>query len=114
LKTPLDIIRELWHYITIKFKTYKEKRQMNTKIETAIENILKTGTKIVSFNYHGKPRNVLVGSNQALREPVWGRMLNRAIRSHLGVRYLVGLDNNDSRQFKTFKLSEIEAPSFVK
>lgn len=79
------------------------------KIEKALTEILEAGTRIVSFEYHGKTRNVLVGSNQALAAPVWGKVENRAIREHRGQKYLVGLVANEGpRQFKTFKLNEIE------
>lgn len=87
---------------------------MNDIVEAA-DRIVQGGTKIVSFLYAGKVRNVLVGSNAALGRPRWGRMVNRAIRQYRGNDYLVGLVNNEGapRTFKTFRVDKIEEPSFV-
>jgi len=88
-------------------------------LRQSIDNILKTGTKIVSFNYDGINRNVLVGSLEASTgDPVWGEQINRAIRVHKGKEYLVALCNNDQdngigdRPIKAFELSKISSPSF--
>lgn len=87
-------------------------------IENSINSILARGTQIVSFNYHGKERNVLIGDNRVLGQPTWGTQVNRAIREYKGEKYLVALEANvgpttKDRQFKCFKLSEISNPSFA-
>ena len=86
-----------------------------SKIEKAVNKILNSGTKIVSFDYDGKRRNALIGSSASLQPPVWGHVENRAIRSHGGRKYLVALVNNESdgRRFKTFNISKIKNASFA-
>lgn len=81
-------------------------------LESRILKILDKGTKIVRFTYDNKLRNVLIGTSDALDEPRWGKVENRAIRSHNGKKFLVGLDNLDNRQIKSFELSKIQNPSF--
>jgi hypothetical protein len=81
-------------------------------IESRILKILEKGTRIVRFEYNGKLRNVLIGTSDALDEPRWGKVENRAIRSHNGKKFLIGIDNLDNRQIKSFELSKIENPSF--
>ena len=81
-------------------------------IESRILKILEKGTRIVRFEYNGKLRNVLIGTSDALDEPRWGNVENRAIRSHNGKKFLIGIDNLDNRQIKSFELSKIENPSF--
>lgn len=81
------------------------------KMISALNRILARGTRIVSFDYDGKARNVLVGSKRAAEgTPVWGSNLNRAIREHGGQRYLLAIDNNDDHTIKTFALDKIERP----
>lgn len=85
-----------------------------TNIEQKINEILARGTRIVAFDYSNKRRNILVGSNSAIEgSPIWGEQISRGIREYRGKRYLVGIDNNDSRQFKVFELAKIENPSFA-
>lgn len=85
-----------------------------SKMENAVSKLLNYGTRIVSFDYDGKRRNVLIGSSASMKPPVWGHVENPAIRSHSGRKYLVGLVNNEgSRKFKTFNLSKIRNPSFA-
>lgn len=80
----------------------------------AVNRIVAKGTRIVSFNYSGKPRNVLIGSNRALGQPRWGKVVNRGLREYRGKLYAVGYVNNESkRTFKTFALDKIEDPSFA-
>ena len=81
-------------------------------LESRILKILDKGTRIVRFTYDNKLRNVLIGTSDALDEPRWGKVENRAIRSHNGKKFLVGLDNLDNRQIKSFELSKIQNPSF--
>ena len=81
-------------------------------IESRILKILEKGTRIVRFEYNGKLRNVLIGTSDALDEPRWGTVENRAIRSHNGKKFLIGIDNLDNRQIKSFELSKIQNPSF--
>jgi len=78
-----------------------------------LNKMLDKGTKIVSFDYDGERRNVLVGANGAiLGQPTWGKQINRALRIHRGSTYLVGIDNNDQHIFKTFNVNKIVNPSF--
>lgn len=81
-------------------------------IESRILKILEKGTRIVRFEYNGKLRNVLIGTSDALDEPRWGTVENRAIRSHNGKKFLVALDNLSSHKIKTFDLDKITFPSF--
>lgn len=86
---------------------HKEKKNMNE----ALNRILARGTRIVSFSYSGERRNVLVGSKRASAgAPVWGRNLNRAVREYCGQLYLLGIDNLDDHNIKTFALDKIEQP----
>lgn len=80
-------------------------------IEQAIQSILDQGTKIVSFDYHGKRRNVLIGANEISAQGPWGDQLNRAIRVHRGRKYLVARVQNDVVPIKAFPLDLIENPS---
>lgn len=80
-------------------------------IERKAEKIVAFGTKIVSFKYEGKPRNVLVGSRKADGIPIWGRQVNRAIRKNGERTFLTGLDNLDGRQFKVFAAAKIRSLS---
>lgn len=87
---------------------------MAKSINSAVNSILAFGTKIVSFDYEGKRRNVLIGSKVGLKNPPWGHVENRAMRSHNGRKYLVGLVNNEGRRtFKTFNVDKIKNPSFT-
>jgi len=84
-----------------------------SNIVNALNKILDKGTKIVSFDYDGQLRNILVGANTAVKgDPVWGVQVNRAIRTHKGNFYLVGIDNNDNHCFKAFNVKGIQNPSF--
>lgn len=78
-----------------------------TVIEQKVQKIVENGTKIVSFKYGGKPRNVLVGSKMATESPVWGTQENRGIRKNGRRVYLCGLDNLDGRRFKVFQSAKI-------
>ena len=85
------------------------KRNMNK----AVNDILAFGTKIVSFDYDGKRRNVLIGSNIGSRIPPWGKVESRAVRVHGGRKYLVGIVNNEGKRIpKTFAMDKIQNPSF--
>jgi len=88
---------------------------MKHKITKTIDQILKRGTRVVSFKYHGVPRNVLIGAESTLDFPNWGRTLNTAIREHSGKRYLVGVEANlpYGREIRIFSLSKIRCPSFL-
>lgn len=86
---------------------------MNTNIEKAIESILKGGTRIVSFDYDGKRRNVLIGANEIEAQGPWGEQLNRAIRVNKGRKFLVARVQNDPVQIKAFALDKILNPSFA-
>jgi len=91
-----------------------EEKNMSNEIENKINQILKRGTRVVSFDYHGKRRNVLVGASQIANDGVWGVQENRAIRKHNGKSYLVGIVNNDhAATVKCFALDKISNPSAV-
>lgn len=80
-------------------------------IEKSINTILATGTKIVSFDYHGSRRNVLIGAKEIESNGAWGSQLNRAIRENKGEKYLIARVQNDPVRVKAFRLTEIENPS---
>jgi hypothetical protein len=85
---------------------------MRYEIEKQINKILEGGTKIVSFDYAGKRRNVLVGASDCAYQGPWGNQENRAIRSNGGKLYLVARVNNDkAAAIKCFDLDKIENPS---
>ena len=85
---------------------------MKKSIRQLIEGVLPLGTRIVSFEYNGKARNVVVGVNAAIQgDPTWGTQVNRAIRkSDSGREYLVGLVRNEEnpQQIKAFALDKIK------
>ena len=86
---------------------------MNSKtaIINAVDAILSKGTRVVSFVYGNKVRNVLVGANAAAEgTPRWGETLNRALRVNGRDLFLVGIDNNDGHTIKTFNILKIENP----
>lgn len=87
------------------------------KTRQIIEKALRRGTKIVSFLYDSKVRNVVIGVNDAIRgAPAWGIQENRAIRvSKSGREYMVGLVRNEDnpRQIKAFALDKIQNLSLV-
>ena len=79
------------------------------KIETTIQNLLSRGTAIVSFDYNGSSRNVVVGANaSAGGNRVWGTKSKRAIIEHKGKRYLSARVNNDNGYVKAFALDKIK------
>lgn len=83
-------------------------------IENAINNILKAGTKIVSFDYDGKRRNVLIGAKEVENQGPWGVQLNRAIRENKGRKFLVArVQNEGAETIKAFALDKIENPCGV-
>jgi hypothetical protein len=80
-------------------------------LEKKILRILDNGTKIVSFNYHGTVRNVLIGAQAiAGNGCTWGLQVNRGLRYFNGEVYLVAIENYGrfDRQIKIYKLQEIE------
>lgn len=80
-------------------------------LRKSIETAISKGTRIVSFDYDNKTRNVLVGSNEAISgTPVWGKQINRAVRIHNGKEYLIAKCNNENGQhpIKAFELSKIQ------
>ena len=85
-------------------------------LRQSIEKVLEKGTRIMSFDYDGKRRNVLVGSTHIeLGSPIWGEQVNRAIRTHKGKEFLIAECNNEgaNRPIKAFELSKISAPSIL-
>ena len=82
----------------------------NIRLKT--EKILKNGTRIVSFRYDGKLRNVLLGSYRADYYTPWGTALNEMLTEHNGKLFIAGVDNNDGRIVKVFDVAKIENPSF--
>ena len=80
-------------------------------IEAKINEILARGTRIVSFTYDNKRRNVLVGDKGAAFQGVWGRQMNRAIRVNGSRKFLIARPmNDDTAPFKAFALDKIENP----
>ena len=78
------------------------------KLETTISNLLSRGTAIVSFDYNGASRNVILGANASSDgERRWGKMENRSIVEHKGKKYLSARVNNDPLSVKAFALSKI-------
>lgn len=122
VRVKFDKRSEGWGTVSDRESTYlvfpsqlspvKAKIPAAPSIESRILKILEKGTRIVRFEYNGKLRNVLIGTSDALDEPRWGNVENRAIRSHNGKKFLIGIDNLDNRQIKSFELSKIENPSF--
>ena len=83
-----------------------------TNIEQKIKEILARGTRIVSFDYNGKRRNVLVGDKGAAFQGQWGVQKDRAIRENGSRKYLIARPMNDNTApFKAFALDKIENPS---
>lgn len=83
------------------------KNQTNV-LESTITNLLSRGTAIASFDYHGQPRNVVIGANASAGDGrAWGIMTNRAIVEHKGKKYLSARVNNDIGYVKAFSLDKI-------
>jgi hypothetical protein len=83
-------------------------KNKTTNIEQTITNLLSRGTAIVSFDYNGSSRNVVLGalaSSQGERR--WGEMQNRSIIKHKGKKYLSARVNNDLMSVKAFALDKI-------
>lgn len=91
--------------------TLRRMFQKRSCIENAVEKILKKGTRVVSFDYHGRRRNVIVGCSACQKQPTWGNQVNRGIREYRGRKYLVGKPMNDGTPYKVFLLDDIENPS---
>lgn len=85
-----------------------------TNIEQKINEILRKGTRFVSFKYNDKVRNVLVGDKGAAFQGPWGFQRDRAIRENGARKYLIARPmNDDSAPFKAFALDKIENPSAI-
>ena len=77
------------------------------KISTLVkklEAIEKMGTRVASFTYHGKRRNVIVGANTLSGIPSEGRSFTK---SQDGNYYLVPRVMNDTIPHKAFRLDRI-------
>ena len=89
---------------------------MNNELKNIIEKIIATkGAAIVSFDYHGKKRNGLIGfdsKKKGLGPRVWGSHVSSAIVEHEGKLFLSVQTNNEETEsghaFKSFDLSKIE------
>lgn len=77
------------------------------EIAQQIRKIEKLGTRIVSFTYHGKARNVLVGRRDMQATPKGATRLSRDIHLRNGKMQLRGVDQNGDCGPKTFNLNEI-------
>ena len=91
-------------------------------VESTIEQILKRGTGIVSFEYNNKKRNVTVGAHlgKALEKrglPLTGKKVNTSVKkinravyqNAKGRKMLRGIVQNDnSSPIKNFFLDEIK------
>jgi len=85
------------------------------KIIEVIEGLyLKKGAQIVSFDFRGKRRNVVVGSDKAYFN-AWGAVrIGNVFRNRSGKIYMSALVNNEGRRrIRFFDVSEIENPSFA-
>ena len=91
------------------------------KIEQTIEQLLKRGTAIVSFDYHDKKRNITIGADlpKALAKrgkPIQGAnnstltRVNRAVYQNVEGRKMLRavVQNDDSSPIKNFFLDEIK------
>ena len=103
------------------------KNKNTMSIEKAVEDILPKGTRIVSFKYHGKVRNVTVGVNiekafEKAGTPIQGvrdsglTPINKAIYKNKKGRKLLRakVQNDSSAVIKNFFLDEIEDFSYNK
>ena len=78
-----------------------------------VRQIESLGTRVVSFVYKGKVRNVIVGANLPNGGPDWGRPLSRSLVAHKGNIYLIPRVRNDTEaNYKAFDLEKIENFSF--
>ena len=90
------------------FTNYIAMKKQTQKLEQTITNLLSRGTAIVSFDYNGTSRNVILGalaSSEGDRR--WGEMQNRSIVEHKGKKYLSARVNNDLLSVKAFALNKI-------
>ena len=74
-----------------------------------LRKIEKLGTRVVSFDYHGKPRNVLVGRKDVQACPQRALALSRDIHYNRGTSTIClrGVDQNDGHKVKNFKVEDI-------
>lgn len=90
---------------------------MKNKMAKSLARITENGTKVVSFKYHGKPRNVMIGTTEASRfVPPWAIQKSPSVVKDTASQkhYLVGTENNlpTGRETKIFSMSKIRCPSF--
>ena len=95
-----------------KRKNSMSKNRKSKSIESVTEAIASKGTRIVSFDYDGKSRNVLLGAMAADDYPAYGQKVNPILTVHQGKKYIAGVDNNDGRQVKVFSVDKIRNPSW--
>jgi len=88
---------------------------MNTKsITKAVKAIETKGTRVVSFTYKNKTRNVIVGAHLPNRRAPWrgSKLITRSLVSYKGGTYLVPRVMNDNPKWKAFDVTKIENFSF--
>lgn len=97
-------------------------KQKEQAIIRAINEIVNTGTRIVSFTWYGKRVNATIGSNRAYVQMSQtcktdnDEVINRAIVMDHDNDFMLlfGLDNNRRRCVFSWKLSSIKNASFLK
>ena len=83
-------------------------KNQTQNLEQKITDLLSRGTAIVSFDYNGASRNVILGALASSEgERRWGQMKNRSIVTHKGKKYLSARVNNDLLSMKAFALDKI-------
>ena len=61
----------------------------------------------MSFDYHDKARNILVGRKDLHKCPKGARALSRDIHAQNGKVFVRGVDINDGHKIKQFNVDEI-------
>lgn len=87
----------------------------------SINDILLTGTRVVSFNWYGKTFNVTIGSNRVYdyMSNLWkcdcDEVINKAIVKNKNNNkfYLYGIDNNNNNIIFSWDISNIRKASFL-
>lgn len=78
------------------------------KIIEDCRKIVEKGTGIAVFDYHGKTRNVLIGSNICKSPYNHVEIVPRSVSEYIGHQYLTCIDNNNDHQVKKFRIDRIE------
>ena len=78
-------------------------------LKEKIANAETRGSAIIGFDYDGKRRNVQINTRKVgdLANMGWGERYSKSVVDHNGESYVVGIDQTDKYQIKTFNLEKV-------